>query len=126
VQQTAAGDRILLFRAQAARDVVPDVLRGAGRAVDDVAAYTTRFVDDPTLRERALRAGIVTFTSASTVHGFAHNVSDAPGVLAQTTVAAIGPVTAAAARELGIRVDVVAADFTVEGLMHALESAVTA
>jgi uroporphyrinogen III methyltransferase/synthase len=126
VNETAAGDRVLLFRAQAARDVVPEVLRAAGREVDDVAAYTTRFVDDATLRERAQRADIVTFTSASTVHGFVHNVSDAPDVLAHATIAAIGPVTAAAARELGIRVDVIAEDFTVDGLMHALETVVTA
>ena len=126
VQQTSAGDRVLLFRAQAARDVVPDVLRAAGRDVDDVVAYATHFVDDALLREKALRADIVTFTSASTVHGFAHNVSDAAEALAHATVAAIGPITAAAARDLGIRVDAIAGDFTVDGLMRALEGTATA
>jgi uroporphyrinogen III methyltransferase/synthase len=123
---TAAGDRILLFRAQEARDVVPQALRARGRIVDDVAAYKTSYVDDTGLRAKAERADVVTFTSSSTVHGFVHNVADAPAVLAHATVAAIGPVTAATARSLGIRVDAVADEFTVEGLVLALEAGVTA
>jgi uroporphyrinogen III methyltransferase/synthase len=53
-------------------------------------------------------------------------VPDAADVLARATVAAIGPVTAATARNLGIRIDVIAGDFSVEGLVHALEISVTA
>ena len=41
-------------------------------------------------------------------------------VLAERTVAAIGPITAATAREAGIRVDVGADEFTVEGLLRVL------
>jgi uroporphyrinogen-III synthase len=125
-ERTVAGDRVLLFRAQEARDVLPATLRAAGRAVDIVAAYKTRYVDDANLRETAERADIVTFTSSSAVHGFVHNVADAAAMLARATVAAIGPVTAASARGHGIRVDVVAEDFTVEGLIAALEAGVTA
>jgi uroporphyrinogen III methyltransferase/synthase len=123
-ERTAPGDRLLVFRAQEARDVLPETLRAAGRIVDDVAAYKTRFVDDPDLRAKAERADIVTFTSSSTVNGFVHNVADAAHVLARKTVAAIGPITAATARGLGIRVDVVAEEFTVEGLLQALEAGV--
>jgi uroporphyrinogen III methyltransferase/synthase len=126
VERTAAGDRVLVFRAQEARDVLPDTLRAAGRTVDVVAAYKTRFVDDPQLRAAAERSDIVTFTSASTVQGFMHNVPDAVAVLAATTVAAIGPITAAAARDAGIRVDVVADEFTIDGLVRALGAVVTA
>jgi uroporphyrinogen III methyltransferase/synthase len=93
--------------------------------VDVVAAYKTRLVDDPEMRDRANAADIVTFTSASTVHGFVHNVVDAAAVLAGKTVAAIGPITAAAARAAGIRVDAVAEDFTVDGLLLALGAEVT-
>ena len=125
LERTAPGDRVLLFRAQDARDVVPAALRAAGRVVDDVAAYATQLLDVPDLRAAAERADIVTFTSASTVHGFVRNVPDAARVLASRTVAAIGPITAAAARELDIRVDVIADAFTIEGLMHALGTAVT-
>jgi uroporphyrinogen III methyltransferase / synthase len=124
--RTSPGDRVLIFRAQEARDVLPDTLRSAHRTVDVVAAYKTRYVDDPDLRENAERADIVTFTSSSTVHGFVHNVADFAVILASKTVAAIGPVTAATLRGHGIRVDIVAEEFTVEGLVHALQAGVTA
>jgi uroporphyrinogen III methyltransferase/synthase len=120
--RTSPGDRILLYRARDARESLPELLRAAGRTVDDVAAYATRFVDDPELAEKAASADIVTFTSASTVGGFVHNVPDAANVLASKTIACIGPVTARAAREAGIRVDVVPDEFTVDGLLNALES----
>jgi len=125
-ERTVAGDKVLVFRAQEARDVLPDALRRAGRQVDVVAGYATRYLDDPNLRAATERADIVTFTSSSTVHGFAHNVADAPAALAHALVAAIGPITAATARSLGIRVDVVAETFTVDGLLHALETGITA
>jgi uroporphyrinogen-III synthase len=118
--RTAPGDRILIYRAQEAREVLPDTLRQNGRSADVVAAYKTRFVDDPDLAAKTARADIVTFTSASTVAGFVHNVPDAAHVLASKTVAAIGPITAQTARDAGIRVDVVADEFTVDGLLRAL------
>jgi uroporphyrinogen III methyltransferase / synthase len=120
LERTARGERVLLFRAAEARDVLPATLGAAGRPVDVVAGYRTRFVDDPELRAKAARADVVTFTSSSTVRGFVHNVADAEAVLAGRTVAAIGPITTATAREAGIRVDVVADEFTLDGLMVAL------
>ncbi|HEV8022522.1 MAG TPA: uroporphyrinogen-III synthase, partial [Candidatus Lustribacter sp.] len=126
VRRTVAGERVLLFRAQEAREVLAATLRAVGRDVEVVPAYRTRYVDDPELRAKAERADVVTFTSASTVHGFVHNVPDAPAVLAHATVATIGQITAATARNLGIRVDIVAAEFTVDGLRDALEEGVTA
>lgn len=125
LSRTAPGDRILLFRAQEARDVLPESLRAAGRSVDVVAAYKTSPVRDPALARAAERAGIWTFTSASTVRAFAENVPGAAQLGSDKTVACIGPITAEAARELGLRVDVVADDFTVDGLIEALESAAT-
>ncbi|HEY4440228.1 MAG TPA: uroporphyrinogen-III C-methyltransferase [Candidatus Elarobacter sp.] len=118
--RTAPGDRVLVFRAEEAREILPQTLRDAGRLVDVVAAYATRLVDDPELAAKAERADIVTFTSTSTVNGFVRNVAHARDVLAPKLVAAIGPITAQAAREAGIRVDVVAHEFTVEGLLDAL------
>jgi uroporphyrinogen III methyltransferase/synthase len=118
--RTQSGERVLLYRAQEARDVLPETLRLHGRTVDVVAAYRTRFVDDPELGAKTERADIVTFTSSSTVAGFVHNVPDAARALATKRVAAIGPITAQTAREHGIRVDVVAEEFTVDGLLFAL------
>ncbi|MDB5026657.1 MAG: uroporphyrinogen-III C-methyltransferase [Candidatus Eremiobacteraeota bacterium] len=118
--RTAPGDRVLIYRAQEAREVLPDTLREHGRVVDVVAAYATRFTDDPGLGAKAASADIVTFTSSSTVAGFVHNVPDAAGALLSKIVAAIGPITARTARDAGIRVDVVADEFTVDGLLDAL------
>jgi uroporphyrinogen-III synthase len=124
--RTAPGARILLFRAQEARETVPETLRAQGRIVDAVAAYATRPLDDPSLGASTARADIVTFASASAVDGFVRNVPNAASALAAKTVAAIGPITAQAARDAGLRVDVVAASFTVEALLQALDSAALA
>jgi uroporphyrinogen III methyltransferase/synthase len=118
--RTQPGDRVLVYRAEEARDVLPETLRREGRRADIVAAYRTRSVEDPELAAKAERADIVTFTSSSTVHGFLHNVPDAARALAGKTIAAIGPITARTAREAGIHVDVVADEFTVDGLLRAL------
>lgn len=123
--RTRIGERVLLFRAQEARNVVPDALRGAGRILDDVAAYKTRTLLDPELVEKVARADIVTFTSSSTVAGFIENLGDARAALAGKLVACIGPITAGTARDAGIRVDVVADAFTVDGLVDALGATVT-
>jgi len=115
------GKRILLPRAEVARAVLPDALRAAGAEVVEVAAYTT--VQDGTGAER-VRAMLdggeidaVTFTASSTVKNFVELVgADVGGA----TVASIGPVTSATARELGLRVDVEAAEYTTPGLTRAL------
>ena len=118
--RTAPGDRILIYRAQEAREILPQTLHENGRNADVVAAYKTRFVDDPELAAKAEASDVVTFTSSSTVAGFVHNVPGAARALASKTVAAIGPITAQTARDAGIRVDVVAEEFTVDGLLCAL------
>ncbi|HTD35461.1 MAG TPA: uroporphyrinogen-III synthase, partial [Candidatus Elarobacter sp.] len=121
--RTAPGDRVLIYRAREAREILPETLRAHGRSADVVAAYETRTVRDAELPDKTARADVVTFTSSSTVTGFVRNVPDAARLLATKTVAAIGPVTARTARDAGIRVDVVAAEFTADGLLIALRDA---
>lgn len=120
LERTAAGDRVLLFRAQEAREALPDALRAAGRTVDVVAGYRTRFVDDPGLRAKVERADVVTFTSSSAVQGLVYNLSDAPQLLQRKWVATIGPITAKTALALGIRVDAIPDEYTIEGLLGVL------
>lgn len=109
---------VLLARATVARDVLPDGLRAKGWEVDVVDAYETRAaaVDESQVAAVA-GADVVTFTSSSTVQRFveAFGREAVPGI-----VACIGPVTAATARDLGLRVDVEAAEHTVDGLVAAL------
>jgi len=122
LERTETGQRILIFRAQEARDVLPEALRAEDRRVDVVAAYKTVVVHDPTIAERARDADIWTFTSPSTVRGLIENLPSAAGIARKKTVACIGPITAEAARAEGLPVHIVADDYTVDGLLEALEA----
>ncbi|HEX4012673.1 MAG TPA: uroporphyrinogen-III C-methyltransferase [Candidatus Cybelea sp.] len=125
VTRAVRGDRILLYRAEEARDVLPRALEDAGLCVDVVAAYRTVVPNDPRFAEKVARSDVLTFTSASTVRGFVEllgaNATPAEAA-AEKCVACIGPITAAAAVQAGLKVDVVAGTFTTEGLLDALES----
>jgi uroporphyrinogen III methyltransferase/synthase len=119
--------RVLLARAAQARDVLPESLRAAGCSVDEVAAYETR----PPARETAVqlirdlelgRVDAVLFTSSSTVQNLCDLLGgEAERLLARARIASIGPVTTATAVERRLRVDVTAAEYTVPGLLRALE-----
>jgi uroporphyrinogen-III synthase len=116
------GTRVLLPRADIARDVLPRGLRAAGAVVDVVVAYETCLPPEvPAPALNALRAGevdAVTFGSPSAVR----NVVELVGgpLPAEVVVACIGPITAAAVRDAGLRVDVVAQAFSMPGLVAAL------
>ena len=128
------GQRILLARAAEARKVLVTALQQAGAQVDEVAAYYTHTVarDDESghvildmLRQRQL--DILTFTSSSTVRNFNVWLQSAiqddvkqETLLAYPTLACIGPITAQTARELGLRVDLEAQEFTIDGLVKAI------
>lgn len=119
------GEHILVYRAQEARDVLPVRLREAGREVDVVAAYKTVFVEDPQFAEKVASCDILTFTSASTVRGFVHNLhgpAAAAHAAAGKVVACIGPITADEARKCGLDVTATADEFTANGLVAALEA----
>lgn len=122
-----APSRVLVARAEVARDVVPDTLRAAGCAVDVVSVYKTRSPPRALLEALSslLEGGeidAVTFTSSSTVEHFCDALeARAIPLLAKTTVASIGPITTETARKRGIRVDVTAAEYTIPGLVSALE-----
>ena len=111
--------RVLIPRAEAARDVLPDGLAAAGWDVDVVPAYrTVAPTPDPASAAVLADADVITFTSSSTVTNFV----DAYGAdVAPEVVATIGPVTTATARSRGLEVAVEAAEHTVDGLVAALE-----
>jgi uroporphyrinogen-III synthase len=113
---------VLIFRAQEARDVLPAALIAAGVTVEDVAAYRTSAATPADFGGKLSGSDVITFTSASTVAAFVKSLgAGAAQALRQKTVACIGPVTAQAARDAGLRVDVIANEYTVEGLLDALE-----
>ena len=122
----AQGKRVLLPRAAEARDVLPLTLKRWGATVDVVEAYRTVAAggNAATLRSmlRRKEIDVVTFTSSSTVNYFAalFPEDDAPDLLQNCLVACIGPITRETAERLGIRVDVVAGEFTIPGLMRVI------
>jgi uroporphyrinogen-III synthase len=98
--------------------------------VDEVAAYRTLAVGAPDELKALLADGqidIVTFTSSSTVGNLVAGLQGATpaDVLSRCLVACIGPVTARTAARLGIRVDVIAREHTIPGLVEAIVTAVT-
>ncbi|HEX4776012.1 MAG TPA: uroporphyrinogen-III C-methyltransferase [Acidimicrobiia bacterium] len=118
------GARVLLARAEQARDVLPAGLRARGYDVDVLVLYrtVTASPDDGALA--AVRDGTVdaiTFTSSSTVRNFCDVVATPiPPRPDGPLVVSIGPVTSATARELGLSVGVEASEHTVDGLVAAL------
>lgn len=126
IAETGSGKRVLVARAEVARDVVPDALRAAGCEVDVVAAYMTRSPPRALLEglSALLEAGdidVVTFTSSSTVEHMVEALGPrASELLDKACVAAIGPITAETARARGVRVDVTAESYTTDGLVEAI------
>lgn len=120
------GRRILLPRAAVARDLVPIELTRRGAIVDVVEAYRTEMPEDASGRVReafAHRPDWITFTSSSTVKNFVAAMGGgeaAARAIVETRVASIGPITSAAAREYGFRIDVEASPHTIEGLVHGM------
>ena len=122
------GKRILLPRADIASKKLPSLLRQRGALVDEVVAYRTVIPDELTsVRLRSLLdAGVdlITFTSPSTVRNFvqALGASELQSRLKDVKIACIGPVTVEAAEELGVHVDIVALNHTIDGLVEAIEN----
>ena len=121
------GVAVLLPAADIGRDELADGLSRLGADVQRVTAYRTITPPDAAQRARdAFAEGIdiVTFTSSSTVRNLLGLLEEdgGPGreALSGSIVACIGPVTSGTARELGLTVDIKAAEHTVDGLAEAL------
>jgi uroporphyrinogen-III synthase len=115
------GQRILLPRADIAREALAIELQKRGALVDEIAAYRTLpAVPDPVgLAELQRDIDVITFTSSSTVRNFIALVGR-DSFPPSTLIACIGPITASTARELGLRVDIMASEYTMTGLVAAL------
>ncbi|MCS7050235.1 MAG: hydroxymethylbilane synthase [Thermomicrobium sp.] len=118
-----SGQRVLLPRAAEARDVLPRSLEEAGAEVLVVPAYRTRDLPmPPAVRNDLLRGRIdwILLTASSTVRSVLAALGDVHHLPRSVRIAAIGPITAAAARAQGLRVDVVAERHTADGLVEAI------
>src|SRR5205823_6563305 len=127
LRKLVKSEKVLLVRAKVARDVIPDELRAAGAHVDVVEAYQSAIPENAKSRMQSVFTDrplpdAITFTSSSTVQNFFTVVvgTDIPTKLSQVKFASIGPVTSGTMREYGLRVDVEADEYTMEGLTQAL------
>ncbi|PYL09972.1 MAG: uroporphyrinogen-III C-methyltransferase [Verrucomicrobia bacterium] len=113
--------RILIARAEKARDVLSNQLAKLGAIVDEAFAYRTvaETRDDTGARQRLLEEGadLITFTSSSTVENFLALGLPWPN---QMQVASIGPITSKTAREHGLKVSIEAKRHDIEGLTEAI------
>ncbi|MEY2541355.1 MAG: uroporphyrinogen methyltransferase / synthase [Verrucomicrobiota bacterium] len=115
--------RILVARAEKARDVLPRELSGLGAIVDEGFAYRTvpETRDVTGARRRLLEEGadLITFTSSSTVENFlALGVAWPEGM----KTASIGPITSRTMRDHGLKIDIEARRHDIEGLVQAIRN----
>lgn len=124
-----AGRRVLLPRADLAREVLATSLEQAGARVTEATAYRTVLAEadrdhGPDVYEMLLEQEIdvVTFTSASTVRNFVKILGPGPAVdlLRTTLVASIGPITAEAGEQLGIETTIMPTTYTIPALVDAI------
>ena len=113
--------RILLARAEQARDVLPRELTRLGAIVDEAIAYRTvpETADVSGAAERFKREGadLITFTSSSTVENF---LTMKLPMSPELKTASIGPITSKTMRDHGLRVDVEARQYDIPGLTAAI------
>jgi uroporphyrinogen III methyltransferase/synthase len=113
--------RVLVARAEKARDLLPKELSALGAIVDEGFAYRTvpETRDDIGARRRLLEEGadLITFTSSSTVENFLALELPWP---AKMQVASIGPITSKTARDRGLDVAIEARRHDISGLVEAI------
>ncbi len=121
------GARVLIPRAETARDLLPEELKSRGADVTVAVAYRTirpqADAKEITERLRRREIGVITFTSSSTVRNFVELFADeneARALSEHAAVACIGPITAETAETYGLRVRIRAKENTVPALAEAI------
>ena len=119
--------RVLIPRAEVARELLPEELRARGAVVDVIPVYRTVVPGDSVESWTQLlvekRVDVVTFTSSSTVRNFMALVggeAQARLLLQSVSVACIGPITAQTAREAGLAVTIMPSENTIPALVEAM------
>ena len=120
------GKRILIPRAEVAREILPEELKKKGAKVTIAVAYrsikpkgnTEKIIN--LLRDKKI--AMVTFTSSSTVKNFVEmfEKEDYKALLNGVKIASIGPITAKTASELGIKTDIMPKAYTIPALTEAI------
>jgi len=120
-QGSIENERILVVRAEKARDVLPKELSAAGAIVDEAFAYRnvpeTRDISGAQRQLAEGGADLITFTSSSTVENFLALGLPWPKGM---RIASIGPITSKTLRDHGLEVDIQARRHDIDGLVQAI------
>ena len=121
------GMKVLIPRALVARDILPMKLAELGAEVTVAPAYRTVAGDTDGKRIAGKLAlgeiSLVTFTSSSTVTNLLDLLGEGGAELvSKAKVACIGPITAATCIDYGIKPDVIAEEYTISGMVDAIDT----
>ena len=121
-----AGEKVLYPRADRAREIIPKELTALGAEVVAPVAYCNVLPEGipaeilEALEER--RIACATFTASSTVRNLAMLTGENRllGLLSGVAIAAIGPITAASCRDLGLEVNIEPETYTLDEMTAAI------
>mgnify|MGYP003571288199 CR=1 FL=1 len=120
LQGKVAGKKILIARAEVARDILPRELEKLGADVTLAKVYKTESTAEKFSKIADEKIDLVTFTSSSTVENFVAAVG--ADYLQNVKTAAIGSITAQTLENFGVTADIVAEEFTIAGLVDAIKT----
>jgi uroporphyrinogen III methyltransferase/synthase len=129
IQTGVKGSKILLPRAEKAREILPEMLEeaGAGVAVAPVYRNVPPQGRKDELRERLEKRTIdlVTFTSSSTVDNFltmvdAESDEELHRLMDPVKIAVIGPITADTVQKHGLQIDIQPKQYTIVDMVHSI------
>lgn len=120
-----AHQRVLIPRAKEAREVLPEALAAAGIRVDAVPCYQTIRAEpsqEALVQIRKKSPDMLLFTSSSTIRSFIEILGQEEGIgmLMQSDVAVLGPITASTAASYGKTPNILPAENTVASLLSAI------
>ena len=124
-RRNIAGQRFLLLRADIADKELAEGIRRLGAEVYEVAVYKTVPAADTIAKAKQMILSgdidVITFTSASTVSNLLAEFDAEELKRSSAKIACIGPKTAEKAGKAGLKVDIVASEQTIAGLVAAIE-----
>jgi uroporphyrinogen III methyltransferase / synthase len=123
------GAKVLLPRAETARDVIPEGLAARGASVEVVPLYRTTGSGREGAELIAMmeegRVDVLTFTSPSTVKHCLKMIGGVESIPDAVKIACIGPVTAEAAKKAGLGVDIMQGPYDMKGFVSAIVKGMT-
>ena len=120
------GSKVLIPRAQKAREALPIGLRQMGAIADVAETYCTKMADTNKDDIKDLlknnQIDMVTFTSSSTVENLLKLIDGEKTLLNNVKTAVIGPITAKTCKNNGLKVDIEADVYTIDGLVNKIKN----